>query len=82
MTEYTPYQEGQSISQRYAWWASREIGHENPNIDAYAVLLTQEYQKLENGEITIEEFETNTPKISEETPLNYIRDRIIEWFPN
>jgi len=43
MTEYTPYQEGQSISQRYAWWASREIGHENPNIDAYAVLLTQEY---------------------------------------
>jgi len=68
--------------QNYASYVKNEIGNQNLNIDAYAVLLTQEYQKLENGEITIEEFETNTPKISEETPLNYIRDRIIEWFPN
>lgn len=68
MTEYTPYQEGQSISQRYAWWASREIGHENPNIDAYAVLLTQEYQKLEDGEITIEEFETKYSYVWKKRP--------------
>jgi hypothetical protein len=82
MINYIPYQEGQPYSDRYAWWATQEIGNQNSNIDSYAKLLTQEYQKLINGEINIEQFEENTPEIDEETPLNYIRNRIIEWYPN
>jgi hypothetical protein len=82
MTNYISYEDGQPFSQRYAWWAEQEIGNENLNIDTYARLIQQEYQKLVNNEITLEEFEINTPKIDEETPLNYIRDRIIEWYPN
>jgi hypothetical protein len=68
--------------QNYAYYAQQEIGNENQIINDYAALITQEYQKLNNGDITIEEFEENTPEISEETTLNYIRNRIIEWYPN
>lgn len=82
MIEYIPYQEGQSYSSRYAWWAEREIGNSNPNINDYAILIIQEYQKLELNQITIEEFEQNTPEIDEDTPLNYIRNCIISWYPN
>ena len=61
----------------YYFWAEKEIGNENPIIDEYAKLITQEYDKFFNGEITIEEFEQNTPEINEDTPLNYIRNIII-----
>lgn len=61
----------------YYFWAEKEIGNSNPNIDAYARLIVQEYDKFFNGEITIEEFEVNTPKINEDTPLNYIRNCIV-----
>ena len=82
MINYIPHQDGQQISDRYAWWAEQEIGNENPKINDYAILITQEYQKLINNEITFEEFELNTSPIEEETSLNYIRNRIIEWYPN
>lgn len=82
MTQYIPYQEGQPYSDRYAWWATQEIGHENLNINDYAILISEEYQKLNNKEITVEEFRENTPEIDEETPLNYIRNCIIYWYPN
>jgi hypothetical protein len=81
MTNYIPYQDGQPLSERYAWWAQKEIGHQNLNIDSYAKLIQQEYQKLINNKISLEEFESNTPEIDEETLLNYIRNRIIEWYP-
>lgn len=76
-----PY-EGTTISGRYNWWASQEIGNENPNIDTYAKLINSEFQKLLDGEIDIKQFEDNTPHILDKSPLNYIRDRIIEFFPN
>lgn len=82
MTNYIPYQDGQPFSERYAWWVGQEIGNENLNIDSYAKLIQQEYQKLINNEISLKEFESNTPEIDEETPLNYIKNRIIEWYPN
>ena len=62
----------------YYSWAEKEIGNSNPNIDAYARLIVQEYDKFFNGEITIEEFELNTPEIEESTSLNYIRNMIIK----
>ena len=68
--------------QNYAYYAEQEIGNSNPIVNDYAVLITQEYEKLENNEITIEEFEANTPEIEEETTLNYIRNNIIQWYPN
>ena len=76
------YQEGQPISERYVWWASREIGNLNPNIDAYAKLIQEEYKKLINNEITLDEFKDNTPEINEETTLNYIRNMIILGYTN
>ena len=77
----TPY-EGTTVSGRYNWWAGQEIGHANPNIDAYAKLINNEFQKLENGEIDIKQFEENTPNIEDETPLNYIRNCILIHYPN
>ncbi len=74
--------ESTKIHENYAYYAIKEIGNENSNIDTYARLIQQEYQRLINNEITLEEFEINTPKINDETELNYIRDRIIEWYPN
>ena len=76
-----PY-DGTTVSGRYNWWASQEIGNENPNIDTYAKLINSEFQKLLDGEVDIKQFEDNTPHIEDETPLNYIRDRIIENYPN
>lgn len=70
------------IHENYFKYVQNELNHNNSNIDSYARLIQEEYQKLINGEITIEEFEANTPEIDEETPLNYIRNRIIEWYPN
>jgi len=66
----------------YYYWAEKEIGNEDPIIDSYAKLIVQEYDKFFGGEITLDQFKANTPKIEVESPLNYIRDRIIEWFPN
>lgn len=62
----------------YYFWAEKEIGNSNPKIDAYARLIVQEYDKFFNGEITIEEFEVNTPEIEESTSLNYIRNMILK----
>lgn len=76
------YQEGQPISERYAWWASIEIGNPNLNIDAYAKLIQEEYKKLINNEITLDQFKDNTPEINEETTLNYIRNMIILGYTN
>jgi hypothetical protein len=82
MLNYIEYKEGQSYSNRYFWWACREIGNQNSNIDAYAKLIKEEYEKLETGQITIEDFQQNTPEIIDETCLNYIRNKIIEYYPN
>lgn len=82
MNDFIPYEKGQPVSNRYAWWATKEIGHQNKKINDYAILIGEQYQRLENGEITVEEFELNTPEIDEETPLNYIRNCIIHWHPN
>ena len=76
-----PY-EGNRVVGRYMWWVAEELNHTNPNIDAYAKLLISEFARLENGEITIEEYEKNTPNIEDETPLNYIRNQIITHYPN
>lgn len=61
----------------YYYWVEKEIGNENPIIDAYAKLIVQEYDKFFNGEITIEQFKENTPEIEVETPLNYIRNMLV-----
>jgi hypothetical protein len=82
MIDYIPYQEEQAYSNRYAWWALREIENPNSHVSEYAKLITKEYQKLINKEIAIEQFEQNVPKINEDTCLNYIRDCIIYWHPN
>jgi hypothetical protein len=82
MLNYIEYKEGQSYSNRYFWWVTQEIGNENVNIDAYAKLIKLEYEKLENGQITIEDFQQNTPEIIDDTCLNYIRNKIIEYYPN
>lgn len=66
----------------YAWWAKKEIGHSNPNIDEYAKLIVNEFTKLKNGEIDLKQFEDNTPNINDETPLNYIRNCILIHYPN
>jgi len=79
--ERPPY-EGNRVVGRYMWWVAQELNHENPNIDTYAKLLISEFEKLENGEITMEEYEQNTPSIEDETPLNYIRNQIITHYPN
>lgn len=79
---YVPSYEGQPISARYAWWVTQEFNHVNPNIDAYARLITSEYEKLVSGTIDIQQFALNTPTIKEEIPLNYIRNCIIQHYPN
>ena len=76
------YYEGTSIVGRYMWWVAKELNHENPNIDTYAKLLISEFARLENGEITLEEFNINTPNIEDETSLNYIKNQIITHYPN
>ena len=76
-----PY-EGNRVVGRYMWWVEEELNHENPNIDAYAKLLISEFARLENDEITLEEYEQNTPNIEDETPLKYIRNQIIKHYPN
>jgi hypothetical protein len=76
-----PY-EGTTITGRYMWWVAEELGHPNPNIDAYVQLLISEFARLTNNEITIEEFDKNTPNIEDETPLNYIQGRIVTFYPN
>ena len=73
--------EGSSVTGRYMWHAAKEINHFNPNISAYAKLMVKEFARLEKNEITIEEFEKNTPNIEDETPLNYIQTRIIMHYP-
>ena len=80
-TERPPY-EGNRVVGRYMWWVAQELNQENPNIDTYAKLLISEFARLENGEITLEEYEQNTPSIEDETPLNYIRNQIIKHYPN
>ena len=72
---------GVSVIGRYVWWAAKEINHINPNIDAYAKLIVSEFARLEKNEITIEEFDKNTPNIEDETPLNYIQKQIIMHYP-
>ena len=67
---------------RYMWWVAEELGHSNPNIDAYAQLLILEFAKLESNEITVEEFYQRTPHIEDETPLNYIKTCIVKHYPN
>ena len=74
--------EGTSITSRYMWWVAQELNHSNPNIDSYAKLIISEFARLEKDEITIEEFDKNTPNIEDETPLNYIRNRILVHYPN
>lgn len=76
------YREGQPISDRYAWWAEQEIDNPSENISTYAKLIVNEYKKLLNGEIDINEFEKNTPEIEENTVLNYIIKCIISFYPN
>lgn len=73
--------QGTTVTGRYMWWAAKEINHSNPNIDAYAKLLVAEFTRLEKNEITIEEFDKNTPNIEDDTPLNYIQTRIIMFYP-
>jgi hypothetical protein len=74
--------EGTRVVGRYMWWVAQELNHSSPNIDAYAKLIISEFAKLENNEITIEDFSNNTPNIEDETPLNYIRNQIIVHYPN
>ena len=73
--------EGTTVTGRYMWWAAKEINHSNPNIDAYAKLLVAEFTRLEKNEITIEEFDKNTPNIEDDTPLNYIQRCIVMHYP-
>ena len=77
----TSQYEGTSVTGRYMWWVAKELNHSNPNIDAYAKLLISEFAKLEKDEITIEEFNVNTPNIEDETPLNYIKGCIVLHYP-
>lgn len=77
----SPY-EGTRVVGRYMWWVAEELNHSNPNINAYAKILISEFERLETGEITIEEYEQNTSNIEDETPLNYIRNQIITHYPN
>ena len=79
--DLSPY-DGTGIALRYMWWVARELNHSNHNIDAYAKLIISEFARLEKGEITIEEFNKNTPNIEDETPLNYIKNQIILHYPN
>ena len=79
--EEIPEDKGTSISGRYMWWVAKELNHSNPNIDAYAKLLISEFARLEKKEITIEEFNVNTPNIEDETPLNYIKGCIVLHYP-
>jgi hypothetical protein len=74
--------EGTRVVGRYMWWVGKELGHPNPNIDAYAQRIITEFAKLEANEITVDEFKENTPNIEDETPLNYIRNCIMMHYPN
>ena len=74
--------EGTSTVGRYMWWVAKEVNNANSNIDAYAKLIISEFARLEKNEITIEEFEINTPNLDDETHLNYIRKQIIIHYPN
>jgi hypothetical protein len=76
----TPYQGTTSIG-RYVWHAGQELNHPVENIASYAKLIISEYNRLINEEIDIAQFEANTPHIEEDTPLNYIRDRICMFYP-
>jgi len=76
----TPYQ-GTTVIGRYIWWAGQELNQPVENIASYAKLIIAEYNKLINEEIDIAQFESNTPHIEEDTPLNYIRDRICMFYP-
>ena len=79
--EPTKENEEQGIAARYMWWVDKELNHSNPNIDAYAKLLISEFARLEKKEITIEEFNKNTPNIEDETPLNYIKGCVVLHYP-
>lgn len=74
--------ENQKVVENYIHFAKKEIGNLNSQIDLYAKLIVSEYDKLTSNQITLEEFTENTPEISEDTQLNYIRNKIIEWYPN
>ncbi len=74
--------ENQKVSENYIQFAKKEIGNSNFQIDCYAKLIVLEYQKLISNQITLEDFKNNTPEISEDTQLNYIRNKVIEWYPN
>jgi len=79
-TDPNQYQ-GTSVVGRYMWHAAKEINHFIPNISAYAKLMVKEFARLEKNEITIEEFDKNTPNIEDETPLNYIQRCIVMHYP-
>jgi hypothetical protein len=64
------------------WWVARDVNNDNPNISAYAKLMISEFAKLENSEITLEEFNKNTANIEDDTPLNYIQRCIVFHYPN
>lgn len=81
LSEPPPY-EGTSIVGRYMWWVAKDVNHSNPNIDAYAKLIIAEFSRLENNEITVEEFDKNTSNIEDETPLNYIQRCTVMHYPN
>ncbi len=74
----------ESIYQQYVVRCA-EIAEGGPGVhDYYAKRIISEIQKVVDGEQTLEDFEKNTPHIKPRTgrTLNYIRDRIIDHYPN
>ena len=80
-TEELTNEQKRTTCDNYIGWVEKELDNESPTIRDYATLIISEYKKLSDNLITIQQFEENTPQINDETPLNYIRDRIIIFYP-
>ncbi len=55
--------------------------------DSYAKKIKSEMQKVVDGEQSLDDFAKNTPHVvgtpaSGASTLNYIRDRILDYYPN
>tara|TARA_B100000287_G_scaffold387158_1_gene395508 strand:+ start:1377 stop:1640 length:264 start_codon:yes stop_codon:yes gene_type:complete len=86
-----------TVYENYIEFAKREIGTSlGAHVSDYAKKVVEEAEKLKAGTITKDEFRAATPYLDDNNldlahartardqrmGINYLRDRIVDWYPN
>ena len=69
--------------QNYVYHAKKWIStQDGQHISEYAKKIADEMYEVEMGRQTIDEFAAKTTELEDAPALNYIRDRIIHYYPD